>query len=63
MVGLVGCLLLSVANFVLIGGSTVLTTVLGAIPVAAFTIGVLLALGRRPQDTEDAVAPPVPEAA
>ncbi|MGW0947900.1 hypothetical protein ACWD4O_35850 [Streptomyces sp. NPDC002623] len=50
-------------KFLLIDGSTVLATVLGTMTVATFTIGALLALSRRPQDTEDAVAPPVPEAA
>jgi amino acid transporter len=64
LLGLAGCLVLAVANFpLLIGGSTTLATALGAVPLGAFAVGVLLALWRRPRNLEAAVAQPVPETA
>ncbi|MEV0222620.1 APC family permease [Streptomyces sp. NPDC050704] len=64
LLGLAGCLVLAVANFpLLIGGSTTLATALGAVPLGAFAVGVLLALWRRPRNLETAVAQPVPETA
>lgn len=64
LLGLVGCLVLAVANFpLLIGGSTALATVLGLMPLAAFAAGVLLSRRERPSTRGASTTSPVPETA